>query len=181
LPNALCPDTPVRSSVRTAVLPPAPAQTPSGTTPLPLTLPPCTRPCAPLCARPSGCHCEFISPGPLPFTSEAPISVFGGCCPSRKQQVTTPAALSISKGAGSVRILVRLPGAHLYIQVLRSSFTSTVAHGPATLFSADIAPRVRPVGSARLTGSVGMRPLARAWLTLRDRTRQTRIRFATPT
>lgn len=29
-----------------------------------------------------------------------------------------PVALSKSEGAGSVRILVRLPGAHLYIQVL---------------------------------------------------------------
>jgi len=29
-----------------------------------------------------------------------------------------PVALSNSEGAGSVRILVRLPGAHLYIQVL---------------------------------------------------------------
>ena len=29
-----------------------------------------------------------------------------------------PVALSKSEGAGSVRALVRLPGAHLYIQVL---------------------------------------------------------------
>ncbi len=102
---------------------------------------PPVHPARPMIAPRSDRCKEFISPDPLPFAAEAPISVFGGCCPSRKQQVTTPAALSISKGAGSVRIVVRLPGAHLYIQVLRSSFTSTVAYGPATLFSADFAPQ----------------------------------------
>ena len=35
-----------------------------------------------------------------------------------------PVALSNSEGAGSVRALVRLPGTHLYIQVLGNERTS---------------------------------------------------------
>lgn len=43
-------------------------------------------------------------------------------------------ALNKSEGAGSVWILVHLPGAHLYIQVLGNLRTSTVVliGGPAT-------------------------------------------------
>ena len=43
-----------------------------------------------------------------------------------------PVALSKSEGAGSVVILVSLPGAHLYIQVLGNAYPRTVAAVPAT-------------------------------------------------
>ena len=54
-----------------------------------------------------------------------------GFCPSREKRCI-PVALSKSEGAGSVRTLVRLPGAHLYIQVLGNQ-TPTVAVVPANL------------------------------------------------
>ena len=53
------------------------------------------------------------------------MSVFGGCCPSRDGLI--PVALSKSEGAGSVWILVQLPGAHLYIQVLGNFARRTAA------------------------------------------------------
>ena len=42
-----------------------------------------------------------------------------------------PVALSNSEGAGSVRALVRLPGAHLYIQVLGNEITKRLRAGPS--------------------------------------------------
>ena len=46
-----------------------------------------------------------------------------------------PLALSTSEGAGSVWILVHLPGAHLFTQVLGNK-TPYGCNGPATLFYA---------------------------------------------
>lgn len=42
-----------------------------------------------------------------------------------------PVALNNSEGAGSVRIVVRLPGAHLYMQVLGNEITKRLRAGPS--------------------------------------------------
>jgi len=47
-----------------------------------------------------------------------------------------PVALSKSEGAGSVRTVVRLPGAHLYEQVLGNASTKRSRAGPPTYYSA---------------------------------------------
>ena len=46
-----------------------------------------------------------------------------------------PLALSTSEGVGSVWILVHLPGAHLFTQVLGNK-TPYGCYGPATVFTA---------------------------------------------
>ena len=59
------------------------------------------------------CSCQFFWRSPLRRPPPHPKWGLGGICSVRTHGRKSPVALSNRKGAGSDRILVRLPGAHL--------------------------------------------------------------------
>ena len=76
----------------------------------------------------------------------------GGFCLSRLRG-PIPVALNNSEGAGSVRIVVRLPGAHLYMQVLGNLRTPTVCAVPPLLgIMAEKLPFIKRDGGSLVLG-----------------------------